>query len=371
MVSNPSVAVVILNWNGRRWLEQFLPGVLEHSPEAEVIVADNASSDDSVAFLQEHFPSVKTIALHENFGFCEGYNQALAQVQTDYYVLLNSDVEVTKGWLTPMLKLLEENPTIAACQPKIKAFHQRSHFEYAGAAGGYLDAQGYPFCRGRIFDTLEEDKGQYDDVRQVFWATGACLFIRSKAFWQAGGLDKEFFAHMEEIDLCWRLQNLGYQVFYHGKSTVYHVGGGTLHKSNPRKTFLNFRNGASLLYKNLSEKELNKVLYTRLVLDGVAAAQFLFKGNTKDLAAVYKAHRAFFGLKSYLKAKRAEVPVKKETSHLVGWYGQSVVWDYFVKGKKTFRELHIPDRASFAPQRFAHVEPEGQNQVHQDRRPER
>ncbi|RNI22715.1 glycosyltransferase family 2 protein [Rufibacter latericius] len=338
--------MVILNWNGRRWLEQFLPSVLENSPKAEVVVADNASSDDSLSFLRQQYPQVRTISLPENYGFCEGYNQALRQVEATYYVLLNSDVEVTPNWLDPLVNLLEENPKIAACQPKIKSFYQKTHFEYAGAAGGFLDAYGYPFCRGRLFDTLEEDHGQYDDVRPVFWATGACLFIRSAAYWQAGGLEKEFFAHMEEIDLCWRLQNLGYEIYYQSQSTVYHVGGGTLPKANPRKTFLNFRNGAALLYKNLNEEELNKILYTRLVLDGVAATQYFVKGNWKEVQAIYKAHRNFFAQMAFWKEKRKETPVKKKTTQLTGWSQQSVLWQYFVKGKKDFMALNVPDGAT-------------------------
>lgn len=330
---------MILNWNGRHWLEQFLPGVLENSPEAEVIIADNASTDDSVAFLQEHLPEVRLLQLKENYGFSEGYNQALRQVEATYYVLLNSDVEVTPNWLAPMARLLDNNDSIAACQPKIKAFHRRSHFEYAGAAGGFLDAHGYPFCRGRLFDTLEIDLGQYDDEIPVFWATGACMMVRASAYWQAGGLDKEFFAHMEEIDLCWRLQNLGHQVYYTGHSTVYHVGGGTLPKANPRKTFLNFRNGLFLLYKNLAERELNIVVFARMVLDGIAAAQFFSKGDVKQVKAVWQAHRAFLKAKRHYNKARQGIGPKKETTALIGWYGKSVVWQYFVKGRKEFRQL--------------------------------
>ncbi|AKQ47518.1 glycosyl transferase family 2 [Rufibacter radiotolerans] len=342
------VAVVILNWNGRRWLEQFLPSVLEHSAGAQLVVADNASSDDSVAFLRQHYPQVRLIQLPENFGFCEGYNQALQQVEATFYMLLNSDVQVTPNWLTPMVDLLEREPSIAACQPKIKSFLQPTHFEYAGAAGGFLDAYGYPFCRGRLFDTVEEDQGQYDDVVPVFWATGACLFIRASAYWQAGGLEKEFFAHMEEIDLCWRLQNLGYQIYYHGGSTVYHVGGGTLPKANPRKTFLNFRNGVALLYKNLAPRELNKILYTRMILDGVAAGQYSVKGDFKQVNAIWRAHRAFFKEKKNWDGKRQANAVKKPTSQLTGWYPQSVVWQYFIKGKKTFKSLNVPDGAALS-----------------------
>jgi GT2 family glycosyltransferase len=342
------VAVVILNWNGRRWLEQFLPSVLEHSAGAQLVVADNASSDDSVGFLREHYPQIRLIQLPENYGFCEGYNQALRQVEATYYVLLNSDVQVTPNWLTPMVDLLEKEPSIAACQPKIKSFLQPTHFEYAGAAGGFLDAYGYPFCRGRLFDTVEEDKGQYDDVVPVFWATGACLFIRASAYWQAGGLEKEFFAHMEEIDLCWRLQNLGYQIYYHGGSTVYHVGGGTLPKANPRKTFLNFRNGVALLYRNLAPKELNRILYTRMILDGVAAGQYMLKGDFKQVNAIWRAHRAFFKQKSEWANQQQETIEKKPTAQLTGWYPESVVWQYFIKGKKTFKSLNVPDSAALS-----------------------
>jgi GT2 family glycosyltransferase len=342
------VAVVILNWNGRRWLEQFLPSVLEHSQGVQLVVADNASSDDSVDFLRKRYPQVKLIQLPENYGFCEGYNQALRQVEATYYVLLNSDVQVTPNWLTPLVDLLEKEPSIAACQPKIKSFLQPTHFEYAGAAGGFLDAYGYPFCRGRLFDTLEEDKGQYDDVVPVFWATGACLFIRASAYWQAGGLEKEFFAHMEEIDLCWRLQNLGYQIYYHGGSTVYHVGGGTLPKANPRKTFLNFRNGVALLYKNLAPKELNRILYTRMILDGVAAGQYTIKGDLKQVNAIWRAHRAFFKQKNEWANQRQETVEKKPTAQLTGWYPESVVWQYFIKGKKTFKSLNVPDSAALS-----------------------
>jgi GT2 family glycosyltransferase len=343
----PTVAVVILNWNGRRWLEQFLPMVLEHRQDAEVIVADNDSSDDSVQYVTDNFPQVRQIVLPENFGFCEGYNQALRQVEATYYVLLNSDVEVTPNWLTPLVTLMESNPKIAACQPKIRSYYERMHFEYAGAAGGFLDAYGYPFCRGRLFDTLEEDLGQYDDTRPIFWATGACMLVRASAYHEAQGLEKAFFAHMEEIDLCWRLQNLGYQIYYQGESFVYHVGGGTLPKANPRKTFLNFRNGVALLYKNLSDRELNRVLFTRLVLDGVAAVQFLLKGQFKQVQAIWDAHQEFFAQKNnYWKEKRAAYPVKKQTTQLAGWYGKSVVWQYFIKGKKTFTALDVPDGAA-------------------------
>ncbi len=345
--NSATVAVVILNWNGRVWLSKFLPTVLENSPAAEVIVADNASTDDSVDFMQQHFPEVRLLELDQNYGFAEGYNQALHHVEATYYVLLNSDVEVTPNWLSPMVRLLENNSTIAACQPKIKSYHRRSHFEYAGAAGGFLDKHGYPFCRGRLFDTLEVDLGQYDDEIPVFWATGACMMVRSSAFWQAEGLDKDFFAHMEEIDLCWRLQNLGHQIYYTGKSTIYHVGGGTLPKANPKKTFLNFRNGLLLLYKNLAVKEQRKIILARLMLDGVAATQFLAKGDRQQVKAIWEAHQAFFKTKAQFQSRRQSIVPKKATKELTGWYGKSVVWQYFVKGKNEFRQLDVPDRAPF------------------------
>ncbi|MDF1675256.1 MAG: glycosyltransferase family 2 protein, partial [Vicingaceae bacterium] len=237
-----SVAVVILNWNGKHFLEKFLPSLIEHTSFAELIVADNCSTDDSLSFLKENFPQIRIITLAENYGFAKGYNEALKQVNSDVYVLLNSDVEVTENWLQPCLEILKKDNDMAACQPKIKAFHQKTYFEYAGAAGGFIDKYGYPFCRGRIFETLEEDNNQYDEEIEIFWATGACLVIRADIYHELNGLDSFFFAHMEEIDLCWRIQNRGKKIKYVPQSTVFHVGGGTLHKSKPQKTFLNFRN---------------------------------------------------------------------------------------------------------------------------------
>jgi GT2 family glycosyltransferase len=255
-------AVVILNWNGRNFLETFLPSVLEYSARcADVIVADNASTDDSVAFLQEHYPQIRIIEHPKNGGFSKGYNDALKQIDAEYYILLNSDVEVTPNWITPVIEMMDADPSIAACQPKLRSFEDRSQFEYAGAAGGFIDAYGYPFCRGRIFDVLEEDRGQYDDACEVFWATGACLFVRADLYHALGGLDEDFFAHMEEIDFCWRLKNNGHKVMYCPDSTVYHVGGGALPKSSPRKTYLNFRNNLALLVKNLPSKRLGWVRF--------------------------------------------------------------------------------------------------------------
>ncbi|KUG07475.1 glycosyltransferase family 2 protein [Solirubrum puertoriconensis] len=334
------VAVVILNWNGQRWLEQFLPSVLAHSDNARVVVADNASSDNSVAWLATHYPQVQLLQHAQNLGFCQGYNHALGLLpRYKYYVLLNSDVEVTAGWLRPLRELLESNPEAAAVQPKIRAYNARAEFEYAGAAGGYLDRLGYPFCRGRLFDTLETDLGQYNDPRQVAWATGACMMVRAAAWHAQQGLEPEFFAHMEEIDLCWRLWNAGHEVWYHGASMVYHVGGGTLHKSNPRKTYLNFRNGLALLYKNLAPGELWPTLLTRLALDYVAAAQMLIKGNTADAVAIVRAHRHFFGKLRYWRERRKLARPHLPAAQRPGTYLGSLVWAYFGQGKRRFSEL--------------------------------
>ncbi|GAB3824616.1 glycosyltransferase family 2 protein [Hymenobacter jeollabukensis] len=335
------VAVVILNWNGRRWLEQFLPSVLAHSDAARIVVADNASSDDSVAWLRAHYPEqVQVLRLAENFGFCEGYNRALRELLGyAHYVLLNSDVEVTPDWLRPQLQLLAERPAVAAVQPKIRAFHAKTEFEYAGAGGGYLDRLGYPFCRGRLFDTLETDQGQYDDPRPVAWATGACMLVRAEAWHAQQGLEPAFFAHMEEIDLCWRLWNAGYEVWYHGGSTVYHVGGGTLHKSNPRKTYLNFRNGLALLYKNLAPGELWPTLLQRTVLDLVAAAQMLAKGQAGDFRAILRAHWHFWQKLDYWRQRRALAKPHLRAAQRPGTYNGSLVWAYFARGKRRFSEL--------------------------------
>lgn len=343
--SPPAVAIVILNFNGREFLRKFLPSVIQHSQGHAVVVADNGSTDGSLALVEATFPEVRVIALGQNFGFCQGYNTALRQVRADYFVLLNSDVEVTPGWLAPLLHLLEQNPTVGAVQPKIRSYHQPHCLEYAGAAGGFLDRWGYPFCRGRLFEEVEEDRGQYDDVRPVFWASGACLCVRAAVYWELGGLDEDFFAHMEEIDLCWRMQNAGYQVYYSGQSHVFHVGGGTLHKSNPRKTYYNFRNCLALLYKNLPDQQLDKTLWVRLLLDGVAAVRMLLQGNWGDTKAVWDAHRHYFRIKRALALKRKATGTKKGLSSLSGFYPQSIVWQHFVKGKKRFTELEIPDGA--------------------------
>ncbi len=333
------VAVVILNFNGRHFLQQFLPGVIAHSSNATVFVADNGSTDDSVALVKRQFPQVQLIELRTNLGFCGGYNEALRQVAAEYFVLLNSDVEVTTAWLEPIITLLDTHPTVAAAQPKILAFHQRTHFEYAGAAGGYLDWLGYPLCRGRVFDVTERDEGQYNQAQPVFWATGACLVIRAKCYHEMGGLDTDFFAHMEEIDLCWRLRRNGYLVYVQPASVVYHVGGGTLATQNPQKTYYNFRNSLSLLVKNLRMRVLIPVLIVRAVLDAVACFRFALMGNGQHAMAVAKAYQHFFWrLPSELRKRQAYewLPFIKNDPLVLP---QSVVFAFFVRGRKKYSEL--------------------------------
>ncbi len=327
----PKVAIVILNYNGQGFLEKFLPSVIQHSQGHEIIVADNASTDTSVAFLKQNYPNIRLIQLSHNGGFTGGYNEALKQVQATYYVLLNSDIDVTPDWINPVIELMDVNPKIAACQPKMRDYYKPTYFEYAGAAGGYIDWLGYPFCRGRIFDTCEVDTGQYNDAREIFWATGACMFVRANVFHELGGFDTQFFAHMEEIDLCWRMKNAGYQVYYSPASTVYHVGGGTLHKSNPRKTFLNYRNGLAMMYKNLPTNQLFTTIFIRLVLDGVSSIKFLLAGSFKDIWAILKAHFAFYGMISKLE--------RKSPRQLKDIYPKSIVLEYFLRKKKKYGEL--------------------------------
>jgi GT2 family glycosyltransferase len=326
-------AVVILNYNGEKLLPKFLPSVIEYSKNATVIVADNASTDQSLTVLATQFPSTVVIKLDKNYGFCGGYNRALKQVDAEYYVLLNSDVEVTGNWLTPLIGLLDANPAIAAAQPKILSYHQKDHFEYAGAGGGFIDSLGYPFCRGRLFDFTEKDNGQYNDTREIFWATGACMVIRSKTYHELGGLDEDFFAHMEEIDLCWKIQRAGAHVYYCGESHVYHVGAGTLAKSNPRKTYYNFRNGLSLITKHWSRTALITKFPIRLLLDYLAAFRFLLAGKVGDAAAILRAHLHFFqSLGSTLKKRsqlREKYPVTAQNT-----FKGSILWKHFIFRKK-------------------------------------
>lgn len=330
------VAVVILNWNGRRMLEQFLPSVTACTcGDAEVVVADNGSTDDSLAFLAQAYPHLRVVALDKNYGFAEGYNRALKQVEADYYVLLNDDVEVTPGWIEPVVAQMERNPLTAVCQPKLLMYDQRDIFEYAGAAGGFIDKYGYPFCRGRLFTTLEKDEGQYDDECEIFWASGAAMFVKADVWKQLGGLDGDFFAHMEEIDFCWRAKNAGYRVEYCPASVVYHVGGGTLPKSNPRKTFLNFRNNLALLYKNLPKRRLYWVLALRIVLDYGAALKFLAERKPKEFSAVVQAHSEFYRWHPALKEKRRRTDPKPVSCI----YSGLLPIRYYLLRKRHFHQL--------------------------------
>ncbi|MEO5642293.1 MAG: glycosyltransferase family 2 protein [Bacteroidia bacterium] len=335
-----NVAVVILNWNGRKFLEDFLPSVIQHNPDfSEIIVADNASTDDSLAWLNKNYPAVRVIRNSSNGGFAKGYNEVLAQVEADYFILLNSDVEVTKGWITPVIELMEKDHSIAAAQPKIRAFHAKEYFEYAGAAGGFIDKYGYPFCRGRIFETVEQDNGQYDDDAEIFWATGACMFVRASVWKEMGGLDEDFFAHMEEIDLCWRMRNRGYKIMYCGKSIVYHVGGGTLGKASPQKTYLNFRNNLMLLLKNKQGPFLFFKIFWRMCLDFIAGMKFLLAGEPAHFWAVQRGHFAFYARLPKIRKKRFALKKNIKTFATKGIYKKSIVAEYFLRGKKKFSDL--------------------------------
>ena len=335
------VAIVILNWNGAKMMRQYMSTVLNYSrDEATVYVADNASTDDSLTLLREEFPEVQLIVLDKNWGFAEGYNKALGQIDAEYYLLLNSDIEVTPHWLTPMVEYMDAHQDVAACQPKLLSIFERDRFEYAGACGGFLDRYGYPFCRGRIFETVEQDKGQYDCPTDILWATGAALMIRSKDYWDCGGLDGRFFAHNEEIDLCWRLRIRGRRLVCLPESYVYHVGGGTLPKSNPMKTFLNFRNNLTMLYKCLPDSELKRVMHWRWVLDYVAAWEMLLlKHNWGDFCAVYRARRAFRRWRHDFDADRQAVQASRQQTQIPEQRRFSLLWQYYVKGHKSFRDL--------------------------------
>lgn len=334
----PLVSVVILNWNGQQHLSNFLPSVKAHSCAGmELVVADNASTDDSVDWLRQQHPDVRIIQLEKNFGFAKGYNEALKQVQARYYVLLNSDVEVRAGWLEPTLALLESDESIGACQPKIKMYHDKTSFEYAGAAGGWLDSLGYPFARGRIFDYCEQDLGQYDDTTEVFWASGAALFVRAELYHRLGGLDEFFFAHQEEIDFCWRLQLAGYKVMVCPSSVVFHVGGGTLPKGNEWKVFLNFRNNLIMLAKNLPWYQVWWKIPFRFLLDAVSAWKSLFEGQGIYFKAILEAHLGFMGWVVF-RHRRSVFPISKK-GKLAGMYKGCVVWDHFVRGRRYFSEI--------------------------------
>lgn len=334
------VAIVILNWNGEIFLKKFLPRIVSNSITSgvEVIIADNGSTDGSISYLEDNYPAIRIIKLDTNYGYASGYNLALKQVESEYYVLLNSDIDVPQGWLTPMIEFMDNHPNAAACMPKIMDYNNPSHFEYAGAAGGFIDFFGYPYCRGRILSCIEEDKGQYDVPLEVFWASGACLFIRSKVYWDAGGLDDDFFAHMEEIDLCWRTHNLGYSNWCIPSSRVYHVGGGTLPNNNPRKLYYNYRNSLYMLFKNLPESRLFLVIFTRLVLDGLSALAYLAKGKFSFLNAVFMSHCTFWGNIGKLRKKRKKLRSKiiKKNNYILK---RSILIDFFLLKRKTFNSL--------------------------------
>lgn len=332
-------AVIILNYNGAGMLRRFLPSVIEYSPEASIYVADNGSSDESCDVVRNEFPAVKLMVLDHNYGFAEGYNRALAQVDEEYAVLLNSDVEVTRGWLSPMTQFLDSNPEVAACQPKLLSFKQKDFFEYAGAAGGFIDKWGYTFCRGRIFNTVERDSGQYDDTTDVFWATGAALMIRNEVYKNNGGLDGRFFAHMEEIDLCWRLRNRGYRIACVPQSHVYHVGGATLKKENPQKTYLNFRNNLLMIYKNAPDCQLKKIMLFRKVFDNVAALKFLASGDYAAFKAVRKARRDFKAMRAGYDKARAENMKLTVTTRIPEVLKSSILYKYYLGFKHTYSSL--------------------------------
>jgi GT2 family glycosyltransferase len=334
----PSVAVVILNWNGRHFLQQFLPSVMRSTyPKLRIIVADNASTDDSVDWLRENYPAIQVIQNLSNEGFAKGYNTALRQVQSDYYVLLNSDVEVTPGWIEPVIRLMETDEQIGACQPKILSQKDPSSFEYAGASGGWIDRFGYPFAKGRVFEYCEKDLGQYDKVQPCFWASGAAMFVRTTLYHEMKGLDEHFFAHQEEIDFCWRLQLWGYKVFTVPEAVVYHVGGGTLPAGNSRKVYLNFRNNLIMMSRNLPFRKSVWIIPVRLALDGLAAWRALFSGDAGFFFALIKAHIKYVQWLVFGK-RWVDLPKKKSTA-ISGMYKGSIVWDYFVKGRKRFSEI--------------------------------
>lgn len=332
------LAIVILNWNGKKYLEKFLPSVIKHSKNARIIVADNASTDTSISFLREHYPFVEIIQNESNGGFAKGYNLALKKIDANYYLLLNSDIEVTENWLSPLIESVKDEG-VAGCQPKVLAFNQKNKFEHAGASGGFIDKNYFPFCRGRILASIEEDQQQYNEPVEVFWATGACLLIKAEIFHKVGGFDSSFFAHMEEIDLCWRIKKMGYSFVVAPRSVVYHVGGGTLPYSSPRKTFLNFRNSLLMIAKNHEGILFPKLLW-RLCIDGVAGISFLAKGDVVNFWAVIKAHFSFYGRLSDVLKKRKQIQQQSTKTNLAGFYSGNVLWSYYVKGIRKTSSLN-------------------------------
>jgi hypothetical protein len=334
-------AIVILNWNGLGFLKMFLGTVIKYSVDEKtsVFVADNGSTDGSPEWIAENFSEVKLIRLDKNHGFAGGYNLALNQIDAMYFVLLNSDIEVTQDWLKPLIRFMDNNPDVASCQPKILSYNQKDHFEHAGAAGCFIDKFGYPFCRGRVINKVEKDTGQYDNQINIFWSSGACMIVKSEAWKKCGGFDDDFFAHMEEIDLCWRFHKAGYRVCFLPESVIYHIGGGTLSYSSPFKTYLNFRNSLFLLYKNLPDNELNSVLFIRRILDGLAAVYFLFQGNFSSVASVWRAHIDYYRAIDKLKEKRKAVKKLEIYSSHETVLNKSIVFEFYVKGHKTYKSL--------------------------------
>jgi len=337
---NTKIAVVILNWNGKDYPEKFLPILIKHSKSelVELYVADNGSSDNSVNFLQTTFPEIKIILLDRNYGFAGGYNKALAQIDAAYYIILNSDVEVAENWIFPIINKMDADDMVAAAMPKIKSYHNKDYFEYAGAAGGFIDKYGYPFCRGRILDKIEKDLGQYNDESEIFWASGACLFIRSEVFHHHGGFDEDFFAHMEEIDLCWLIKNTGHKIMYYHDSEIFHVGGGALPNNSPQKLYLNYRNNLLMLFKNLSQAKLIQILFSRMILDGLSASVYIIKFQFSNFWAVFKAHISFYKLVPKFWKKRKKILIKNNFYHKE-IYKKSIVYDYFIKKNNFFTDL--------------------------------
>ena len=337
------IAIVILNWNGVNYLKEFLPALVSYSTydDTSLWVVDNFSADDSVAFLNAHYPQIKQLHFDKNYGFALGYQKALRQIKAEYFVLLNSDVEVTSGWLEPVIRLMDADKSIGACMPKMLARNKKDYFEYAGAAGGYIDKYGYPFCRGRILSYIEKDLGQYDDTREVFWASGACMFVRSEAYFKAGELDGDFFAHMEEIDLCWRLKNHGYKIMYTSASKVYHVGGGTLPNNNPRKLYYNYRNNLFLLYKNLPQGQLFFTLLPRMILDGVSGSIYLMRFSFSFFFALIRAHLSFYRSIGKLRKKRKLNRIMNGRKMDMHIFPESIVFSFLLKKRRTFDKLNF------------------------------
>ena len=339
----PELAIVILNWNGLEFLKKFLGTVLRYStrPSTEIYVVDNGSSDDSVKWIIEHFREVKLVRFETNNGFAGGYNIALEQIAAKYYLLLNSDIEVTEGWIEPLLIHMKNNPGCAACQPRVHSWFRKDFFEYAGASGGYIDKYGYPFCRGRIFSHIEKDEGQYNDNVRVFWTSGACMMVRSDAWKKCGGFDASFFAHMEEIDLCWRFNKAGYSLECVPESFVYHVGGGTLSYNSPYKTYLNFRNSLYMLYKNLDQNDLRRIMFLRRLLDGIAALTFLARGHFKSFLSVWRAHMDYNKNLPQLKVKRSDIQKNTTGYYSLPVLNKSIVFEFYARGKRTFKSLDL------------------------------